>query len=126
MLGLNRQGIVDRELQGQAVVADGPILPDTWAYYNNLKRVEYDPDAARALLKEVGYILASDTEVIRKKEDVALRFSLLYPDDEEHQAVAEAIQADWTALGAEVTLEPAPYETLLLIAWTNVITRLHW
>lgn len=113
LLGINRQGIVDRELQGQAVVADGPILPDTWAYYNNLKRVEYDPAAARALLKEAGYILPSDTEVIRKKEDVALRFSLLYPDDEEHQAVAEAIQANWTVLGAEVTLEPVPYETLL-------------
>ncbi len=111
--GLNRQKIVDTLLQGQAVVADGPILPDTWAYYNNLKRVEFDPDSARGLLKEAGYILASEGDVVRKKEDVALRFSLLYPDDEQHQVIAEAVQSYWTALGAEVALEPTPYEVLL-------------
>lgn len=111
--GLNRQGIVDRVLQGQAVVADGPILPDTWAYYPDLKRIEFDPDKARLLLKEAGYILTSDLEAVRKKEDTSLRFTLLYPDDEAHQIVAEYIRANWAAVGADVTLEPAPYDILL-------------
>ena len=113
LTGLNRQGIVDRLIKGQAIIADVPILPGTWAYYDSLKRVEYDPQAARALLIEAGYILASENDVIRKKDEVALRFSLVYPDDEYHQKVAEAIQAYWIAIGAEVSLEPAPYETLL-------------
>lgn len=114
LLGLNRQGMVDRLLQSQAVVADGPILPDTWAYYSNLKRVEFDPDAARKLLKDAGYVLETEGEVVRKKEEVALRFSLIYPDDEQHQTLAEAIQADWTALGVEVSLEAVPYEAMLV------------
>lgn len=113
VLGLNRQGMVDRIMQGQAVVADGPILPDTWAYYSGLKRIDFDPEQARTLLKEAGYVLASDSEAVRKKDDIGLRFSLLYPDDEQHQVLAEFIQAHWTALGAEVTLEPAPYNVLL-------------
>jgi len=113
LAGLNRQGMIDRLLQGQAVVADGPILPDTWAYYTGLKRVEFAPDDARALLKEAGYIFASEGETVRKKEDVALRFSLVYPDDDRHQLIAEAIQSSWAAIGAEVSLEPVPYETLL-------------
>lgn len=113
LTGLNRQNIVDRVLSGQAVVSDGPILPETWAYYNDLKRVEYDPDAAKAMLKEAGFTFASDGEVVRKKEDVALRFELLYPDDEQHQAIAEAVRSNWMALGVEATLQPVPYETLL-------------
>ncbi len=113
LMGLNRQGIIDRLLQGQAVIADGPILPGTWAYYEDLKRVEFDPEAAKALLKEAGFVLASENDVVRKKEDAALRFSLLYPDDEQHQAVAESIQAYWMTLGAEVSIEPVPYEALL-------------
>lgn len=111
--GLNRQGIVDRVLQGQAVVADGPILPDTWAYYPDLKRIEFDPDKARLLLKEAGYVLTSDLDEVRKKEDTSLRFTLLYPDDEAHQIVAEYIRANWAAIGADVTIEPAPYDILL-------------
>ncbi len=113
LLGLNRQSIVDKLLHGQAVVADGPILPDTWAYYTSLKRVEYDPDAARVLLKEAGYTLPAEGDVVRKKGDVSLRFELAYPDDEQHQAIAESIRANWTALGAEVSLAPVPYENLL-------------
>ncbi len=113
MTGLNRQRIIDTILEGQAVVADGPILPGTWSYYEGLKRVEFDPEAAKTLLKEAGFVLAAEGELVRKKEETALRFSLLYPDDEQHQRIAEAIQEYWTTLGAEVSLEAAPYEVLL-------------
>ena len=99
LLGLNRQGIVDKLLNGQAVVSDGPILPDTWAYYDGLKRVEYDPDTARSLLKEAGYVLAAEGDVVRKKGDVPLRLELAYPDNEHHQAIAESIRANWNAIG---------------------------
>jgi peptide/nickel transport system substrate-binding protein len=113
LLGLNRQGIVDKQLNGQAVVANGPLLPDTWAYYMDLKQVNYDPETARALLKEAGYTLATEGDAVRKKGDVSLRFELAYPDDEHHQAIAEAIRANWAALGAEVILAPVAYENLL-------------
>jgi peptide/nickel transport system substrate-binding protein len=113
LVGLNRQAIIDRVLKGQAVIADGPILPGTWAYYDELKRIAFDPDAARAMLKDAGFILANEGDVVRKKEDAALRFELVYPDDEQHQAVAELIRSNWKDLGAEVTLQPVPYETLL-------------
>lgn len=113
LMGLNRQGMIDKLMQGQGIIADGPILPGTWAYYTGLKRVGYDPDAAKALLKQAGYVLASESDAVRKKEEVALRLTLSYPDDERHQAMAEIIKANWTVLGAEVTLEPVPYDTLL-------------
>src|SRR3972149_11328136 len=36
LYGINRQGIVDNLLGGQGMVADGPILPGTWAYNESL------------------------------------------------------------------------------------------
>lgn len=111
--GLNRQAIVDKAMHGQAVIANGPILPGTWAYYDSLKRVDYDPDAARSMLKDAGFTLASEGDVVRKKDQVSLRFQLVYPDDEQHKAIADLIRDNWKILGADVTLQPVPYDSLL-------------
>jgi peptide/nickel transport system substrate-binding protein len=113
LLGLNRQWIVDHILQGQASIADGPILPGTWAYYDGLKREAYDPEAAVALLKEAGYGLAEEGDVVRKKGEVALRFTLSYPDSELNRQVAEYLRDQWNALGAQVELEGLTYDQLI-------------
>ena len=113
LLGLNRQWIVDHIIMGQAAIADGPILPGTWAYYEGLKREAYDPEAAVALLKEAGYVLAEEGDVVRKKGDVALRFTLSYPDSEQTRQVAEYLRDQWAALGAQVELEGLTYDQLI-------------
>jgi peptide/nickel transport system substrate-binding protein len=113
LLGLNRQWIVDRLLRGQAAVSDGPILPGTWAYYDGLKRVDYDREAATALLKEAGYTLAGEGDVVRKNGDLALRFTLTYPDSELHRQVAEYLRDSWSALGAQVELEGLTYDQMI-------------
>ncbi len=113
LTGLNRQAIVDRIFKGQAVIADGPILPGTWSYYDKLKRVEFDPETARTQLRDAGYTFETEGDQVRKKDEVPLAFELLYPDDDLHQAVAELIQSNWQALGVDVTLTPAPYESLI-------------
>ena len=110
---LNRQRIIDRTLQGQAVLANGPIFPGTWAYYSGIKTVEYDPAAAKGLMKQAGYTLAKDSDTILTNKDKTLKFTLLYPDTDTHRAVAEAIQAAWADLGADVALEPLPYDQLV-------------
>ena len=83
LLGLNRQWIVDRILHGQAIIADGPIFPSTWAYYEGLERMDYDPAAAIDLLKEADYTLA-EGGTVREKEGTPLSFTLVYPDDALH------------------------------------------
>ena len=74
LMGLNRQGMVDQILSGQALLADGPILPGTWAYYDGLERVAYDPEAALKLIKDAGYDLPANGEGVRSKEGVRLAF----------------------------------------------------
>ncbi len=114
LMGLNRQGLIDQQLAGQAVIANGPIIPGTWAHYDKLATVDFDREAGKALLKEAGFGLASDQDVILSKDGAYLRFTLLYPDDEQHRAVAEAIQTAWAAMGVDVGLEALPYDQVVL------------
>jgi peptide/nickel transport system substrate-binding protein len=113
MSGLNRQWIVDRILGGQAIVADGPILPGTWAYYDGVDRLDYDSDQAKSLLKTAGYDVTGDTNTVRKKGDVELSFELLYPEDDLHKSIAEFIQKSWADLDIKVTISPVSYDVLV-------------
>jgi len=113
LIGLNRQRLVDRMLGGQGIIADGPILPDTWAYYNNTGQIEFDPTNAEKILKDAKYIFTGEDATVRKKDDVALEFTLLHPDDPYYLELAKLIQENWNALGMDVELQAVPYEELV-------------
>jgi len=100
-------------LNGQAILADGVILPGTWAYHEGLGQVAYDPNTALQMLKEEDYILADENATVRSKEDKLLQFTLIYPDTVQHRAIAERIQADWESLNVGVILEAVPYDQLI-------------
>lgn len=108
LLGINRKLMINQVFNGQAIQADGVIFPGTWAYLDSTPSIAYDPDQARELLKQEGYVVTGDTNPVRTKDDVQLKFVLSYPDDELHRQVAELIQADWKALDIDVTLEAVP------------------
>lgn len=108
LLGINRKLLINQVFNGQAIQADGVIFPGTWAYLDSTPSIAYDPDQARDLLKQQGYVVTGDTNPVRTKDDVQLKFVLSYPDDELHRQVAELIQTDWKALDIDVTLEAVP------------------
>lgn len=113
MVGLNRQYLINRIFKGQAILANGPILPDNWAYYGDTDPLTYSPDTAKNMLRDAGYLPASDKGGIRKKGDVSLSLELLYPEGSTYQAMAEQIAKDWTALGVQVTTSGVPYNELI-------------
>lgn len=112
MLGINRNVIVSHILQGQAIIADGPILPGSWAYYDEIEKFPYDPESANQILKEEGYLFPAGSDV-RSKEGQQLVFTLVHPDDEIHTKIAQSIQADWTLIGVRINLQAVPYDSLL-------------
>lgn len=113
LLGLNRQWMIDHILDGQAFLATGPIFPNSWAFYSGLKQVDFNADAAKNTLKNAGYVLSSEKDTIRKKDAVELSFTLIYPDDDQHRKLAEAIQKDWANLNVGVEIEAVPYDELV-------------
>jgi peptide/nickel transport system substrate-binding protein len=111
--GLNRQWMVDTLLRSQAIVADSPILTGNWAYYDGVPKVIFDQNVAVSILKDSGYLIASDGGGVRAKDGVTLTFTLLHPDDDLHTSLAKAIQSDWAKIGVQVELKPVPYDELI-------------
>jgi peptide/nickel transport system substrate-binding protein len=118
MMAINRQWIINTVMGGQAVVASGPILPDTWAAAGDLGPVPFDPQASADLLDSLGWELPSGAtpgtpEYVRSSEDNDLEFALAYPDDPQHTAIAQDLQQAWADIGVRVSLEGVSPETLL-------------
>lgn len=113
LTGLNRQKMIDQVVNGQAIIADGPILPGTWAYYDGIHNVTYDPEKATQLIKDAGYVISGETSTVRAKDGIEFRFELLYPDDEYHRVIAEMVQKNWEDLGTVVNIRAVPYPELI-------------
>ena len=113
MTGLNRQKMVDQLLGGQAILADGPIFPGTWAYYDQIERLGFDSQAALEVVKAAGYTIPAAGGSVREKDGLKFSFELVYPDDPLHAGLVEAIRQDWARLGVEVTPKPVGYDALV-------------
>ncbi|MDP1716386.1 MAG: peptide ABC transporter substrate-binding protein [Anaerolineales bacterium] len=113
LFGVNRNVIVSHILNGQAIVADGPILPGSWAYYEDIEQFDYDPDAATSLLIEEGYVIPAGGGDVRAKDGQFLTFTLVHPDDTIHTQIAQAIQSDWALIGVKIELQAVAYERLV-------------
>lgn len=102
--GLNRQTIVDHALNGQGIVANGPILPWNWAYNPDQPATVFNPNQANLLLTESGWI-DSDGDGIRDKDGQPLAFTLLTSENPTKIKVSETIRDQWQPLGVSVTIE---------------------
>lgn len=113
MIALNRQAMVDRVMNGQAILAQGPILPGSWAYYDGLEPISFDPEVSRQILA-AAEISSSESGVgLVTKDGVEVSVILLVQDDPRHLAIAETIKANWDAIGIQTTLLTKSYGELI-------------
>jgi len=113
MYGLNRQGIVDDVLLGYGTVVNSCIPPVSWAYAEGeLEEYPYDPEKAKDLLKEAGWVEGPDG--IRVKDGEKLSFSVLTrTGDKLRESVMMIAQEDWLDIGVEIHPEFIEYAVLL-------------
>lgn len=113
LAAINRTVIIEQVFNGQAVLANGPIMPGTWAYYENLERVSFNSLEARTLFESTGVTLDEEGDAFLSDAGLEIALSLLHPDTPQHEAMAALIKSNWEALGISVTLDPKPYEDVL-------------
>jgi peptide/nickel transport system substrate-binding protein len=118
MLAINREWIVSTILDGQGLPAVGPIMPGTWAHSESLPSYPFDREQAGGLLDTLGWELPlgaspGTPEYIRSKDEETLDLRLTYPEEPQSEAIAQAVQSSWEAIGIAVELEPVTNQVLL-------------
>lgn len=129
-VGMDRASLVNRHLFNQAVPANSPILPLSWAYaYDEFNIVwpRYNPDRARELLTEANLarfngeeVDDSDEEANGETEDATaptasgsslFAFSILTWDDPTLIAMCEEIAMQWRQLDLDVRVDTVDRST---------------
>lgn len=93
---VNKQAIIDAVYQGSGQTAKNPIPPTMWSYNDEVKDYGYDPEKAKALLKEAGFEKGFDTELW------AMPVSRPYNPDA--RRMAALIQEDWKKVGVNAKI----------------------
>ena len=107
-LAINREEMIDHVLNGYGTVAYS--VCDQMPWYNPAAETDYDPDMAKAILKEDGWEAGEDG--ILTKDGVRAEFTLMYPTgDSVRQALAEDTANQLKAFGINVTTEGVGWDT---------------
>ena len=98
LLATDRQLLVAHILHNQAMVADGPVPPTSWAYSADTAKDTYDPQAAIALLEKAGWV-DRDGDGVRDKDQLKLEFALLTNDDPTRIQIINELTRQWAKVG---------------------------
>lgn len=101
---VDKKSIINAVFMGSGTVAKSPIPPAMLGYDKNLKDYSYDPEKAKALLKQAGLEKGFTTDL--------WSMPVQRPYNPNSRRVAEMIQADWEKMGVHakiVTFEWGEY-----------------
>lgn len=108
-MGLDRKLIVDVALNSHGTPAFGPADGLPWA--GKADQVDFNLDAAKALLDEAGWVAGDDG--IRVREGVRAAFPINYPaSDGTRQALAETAAELLRPLGIEATAQGGSWDAI--------------
>lgn len=107
-IGIDRQEMIDNVLNGYGTPAYS--ICDQLPWYNEAAEVEYDPEAAAALLDEAGWTMGGDG--VRTKNGARAELNLLYSNgDSVRQALAADLANQLGELGIACTIEGVGWDT---------------
>jgi peptide/nickel transport system substrate-binding protein len=112
---VDKEEIIRGVLFGLGKISTGPFLPGSWAYNENVKPKGYDPEKAKALLKEAGWD-DSDKDGILDKNGVKFSFTIITNQgNEQRRMTAEIIQRRLMEIGIDVKIK--------IIEWSSFVSE---
>ncbi|MGZ7455617.1 ABC transporter substrate-binding protein [Pseudomonas sp. Ma2-10] len=121
-MAVNKQQIIDSVYQGAGQLAVNAMPPTQWSYDTTIKDAPYNPEKAKALLKEAG---------IKEGTEINLwAMPVQRPYNPNAKLMAEMLQSDWAKIGIKakiVTYEWGEYikrskggeNGAMLIGWSG-------
>lgn len=101
---INREEIVKYLLYGLGVISTGPFPPQMWYANTKIEPLKYDPEKAKKLLKEAGWI-DRDKDGILDKNGKPFRFTLITNNGNElRKNVAVLVQRQLKKIGIDVEI----------------------
>ncbi|SKA84548.1 dipeptide transport system substrate-binding protein [Pantoea ananatis] len=95
-MAVNKQAIIDAVYQGAGQPAKNLIPPTMWGYNNDVKDYAYDPEKAKALLKEAGMADGFSIDL--------WAMPVQRPYNPNARRMAEMIQSDWAKIGVKAKI----------------------
>ena len=105
---LDREQLLHDVVGGHGVLASSPIPSNNWGHAPDTPSYDYDPDEARRLLDESGWV-DTDGDGTRDKDGLPMQLILLTNDGPTRIALIEQIAADWQAVGVKVAVESVSF-----------------
>jgi peptide/nickel transport system substrate-binding protein len=110
---MNRQGVLDKILQGHGVVCTGPFYPNGWEYNRSITAYPFDPAKASELLDEAGW-KDTDGDGVRDKNGTRLAFECLVPAQVDMFARwLEVFQQDLKRVGVDMSIRKIEWSVFL-------------
>lgn len=106
------QQIIDDVFLGAATRATANLVPTLEPYYNpDVTEYEFDPDMAREILEEAGWVEGDDG--VRERDGVRCEWVCqVITGDQARLPEAEAFQAYLSEVGINMEIEEAPFATI--------------
>ncbi len=93
---VDKKAIVNAVFMGSGTVAKSPLPPKMLGYDANLKDYDYDPEKAKALLKQAGLEKGFTTDI--------WSMPVQRPYNPNSRRIAEMIQSDWAKVGVKANI----------------------
>jgi peptide/nickel transport system substrate-binding protein len=109
---LDRRLLTEKLFAGKQQVAHTSINPLDWIHTDDVRKYDYDPAQAAALLDEAGWPLGADG-LRRNEAGEALSLELVSTaGDRTRELVQQVLQSQWKAVGIEVRIKNEPARVL--------------
>lgn len=116
MAAINRKGIIDKYLLGNAVLTDVPINPNSWLYDDQEVNSSYSKVNAQNLLKEAGFLDSNNDKILERNYDdllQTLKFTLITNSENDfRQKAALEIKKNLEEVGFSVEVKPMSFEEM--------------
>jgi peptide/nickel transport system substrate-binding protein len=102
----DRQTINDELYSGFATIVTGPFYFNSWAYDRSIDPIPFDPDEAKRLLDEAGWV-DQDNDGVREKDRVRFVFDyFITSGGQTARRFAELLQEECQKAGIVVNIRP--------------------